>query len=274
MPRNAAPGTAVGFAMPDDVREELLRAQQESMTTFQQIPRVKVMAAGARLFEFDDNNETVREFTGVVLHAHPRNLLWDKPYGEDRPEEDRGPACSAPDGRFGTPRAGFQHIALPGNIDRFRDGRALIAANGTERIECATCPYNAWNSKELIGGTGKGKATTNQRSVYILVPGRQMPVELILPPTSLKPFDAYCATLLNQQIPLQAVHTKFTQELGERGSLRWGVVKCEQVGFLEQVEFDDVLVKRRAFLGALEQQQVPVGVGREPGVDEEDDTPF
>ena len=270
MPRSNVPATqetpSTSLAIPDDIRADLLRSQAEQITSAQRLPRMKVMPAGAGLFEFTDDATTVRNFEGVVLNSHPRNVLWDKPYGEGRSDQEQeGPACVANDGRYGAPRPGFKHLGLPGNRGR-TPAEAEVRAMGSERIECATCPYNQWGSKGLLpelnaSPTAKGKAVTNQKAVYILLSDRELPVELVLPPTSLQAFDAYIAGLLNRGIPVQSVVTKFTQVRKEQGGLRWSVVQFEQGDNLDPDTFGQVLQKReryRSFTTPQDPANMPV----------------
>lgn len=231
------------LAIPNDIRDDLLRAQAEQIDSAPRLPRVKIMPAGANLFEFTDTNETVREFVGVVLNSHPRNVLWDRPYGERDPgadDEASHPACTAPDGRNGTPRTGFQHAAL-GQV-----------ATGAELIACATCPYNAWGSAQLVGQPGRGKGCTNQRSVFVLVEGRAVPVELPLPPTSLRSYDEYLTNLIGRQVPVQSVVTRFYLERRESASgLRWSVARFESSRTLDGDEFEAVIEARSRFRGSI-----------------------
>lgn len=243
-------------SLPDDVRADLLRAQKGMIGDTQRLPMVKIMPAGAGLYEFVDTSDTLRSFRGVILGSHARNVLWDKAYGDETPrprneqgeEETSQPACRSADGVFGVPRQGFAHAAL-----QRRGATTVTAAVGTERIDCRTCPYNQWGSKRLIpeimrpGDSGKGKAVTNQRAVYALVEGREAPVMLVLPPTSISAFDEYLATLLNRGIPVQATFTLFTQEVKERGRLKWAQATFSQGEFLTQDAFSRVLAKRAEY---------------------------
>jgi hypothetical protein len=196
------------LVVPDDVRADLLRSQAESIGTPQRLPQIRLMPAAAGLYEFKDTNETPREFRGVILGSHARNVLWDGAYGDERPEADRGPACQSRDGKIGVPRAGFHHAALGTNAP----------AAGDEMIECASCPYNSFGSKRMISenGSPKGKAVTNQRSVYVAIEGRRSPMELVIVSTSIPPFDEYLNSLLQREIPVQSVVTLFKQELKNR----------------------------------------------------------
>jgi hypothetical protein len=242
--------------LPEDVRRDLLRAQQGMIGDTQPLPQVKIMAAGAGMYEFTDTNETVREFEGVILGSHARNVLWDRPYGTQlppgAPDEDKLPVCSSRDGKTGIPRRGFAHAALQGRV-----------ATGTESIDCKRCPYNQWGSKGLIpallragagetAATAKGKAVVNQRAVYFLVQGRQTPVELILPPTSISALDEYLAMLLNRGMPVQAVLTRMSQDVQQRGGLRWAQATFAQGDLLDAAAFHRALETRTAFKNQIE----------------------
>lgn len=266
VPTTGTPDTAL--VMADDVRADLLRAQRGMIDERQRLPQVRIMAAGVALYEFSDTHETVRDFQGIVLGAHPRNVLWDKPYGQQGNGQEQAavPACSSNDGKFGIPRQGFRHAALRGAV-----------ATGSERISCRECPYNNWGSKGLIPEllragetveTVKGKAVVNQRAVYVAVEGRLAPVELILPPTSITAFDEYLAVLLNRNIPVQAVLTTFTQEVKSRGQLRWGQAKYEQGDSLSRDAFSRVLAMRQEWLPTIEgthEEMVVAADVAEPG---------
>lgn len=276
MPRNQQPATppaaeqpspSSALTVPADIMRDLLQAQRGMIGERQRLPQVKIMGAGAGLYEFADTNDTVRTFRGVILGSHMRNVLWDKAYGDEAPrprggddEEQKGrPACVSGDGVTGVPREGFAHAAL-----QPRDASPTatpVVARGTERISCRTCPYNQWGSKRLIpelmrpGDSGKGKAVTNQRAVYILVEGREAPVMLILPPTSITAFDEYLTTLLNRGIPVQATFTTFTQEIKERGRLKWAQATFAQGDALNQESFSRVLAKRNEYRSHLDGRQ-------------------
>ena len=216
--------------LPPETMAHLLREQRAAILTVLRLPAIKVLPAAACMFEFADTNETMRTFEGIILHAHPRNVFWDQPYGEGpstaAPDEANGPACQSDDGWRGAPREEFVHLAL---------GRA---AQPGELVACNSCRYNAWGSASLVPGKqGKGKACTNQRSVYVLVDGRRAPMELVLSPTSQRALDEYLATLLNHGTPVASVRTIFKQDRQERGRLAWATVTFTRG---EALAFDDL----------------------------------
>jgi len=247
--------------LPVSIREDLLAAQAESIENVT-LPRVKIMGAAACLYEFGDTNDTERSFTGVILNYHPRNVMWDKPYGEERAEgEDSSPACSSVNNVVGHPRRGFEHKMLE------------ETANGTESINCKECKYAQWGSKRLISekGNAKGKACTNQRSLYIMMDDRATPVELTLPPTSLAGYDEYLMSLVNKTLPVQSVVTKFSQEKKEKKGLEWAQATFEMVAELDGEQFTKIMELREQFSAVIAPEDV-VPVLSEEGKDS--DLPF
>lgn len=266
MPRNretepVETSSSTALTLPDDVLQDLLRAQRESIETPQLLPQIRVMQNGIGLFEFKDvAGETQPRFSGIVLNSHAKNVLWDHGFGDQVPDNEKFPACSAPDGKYGTPREGFVHEAL---------GRP---ANGTEMIECATCPYNKFGTgdKLIANRNRKGKAVTNQRSVYILVQGRESPLELVLPSTSMAALDEYQATLLNRRIPIQAVVTEFGQAVKTKGTLRWGIVTFRMERALTNDEFTEVMTARSQYWQSITPPEVMLSTTGLPGIPVED----
>lgn len=276
------PGTTALDALPDDIKADLLREQMESMDSIQRLPRMKILPAGVGYFEFEDTpGDTIKEFLAVIVGHHKRNVLWDKKFGghEHVPEDESGPACSSPDGIHGIPRAGFKHEGLP---------EGMKVADGFTMVACGTCPYNRWGTgnKLITSNSPKGKAVTNQRSIYLLTEGRMLPTELILPPTSLPPFDQYMVSMANRGTPLPAVLTKLTQEIVvTKNGTRYAKCKFSMERLLNVEEFANVQEKRQQFRNAMTttaQQQVQAEMAKAESTialvedDEEgdEDTPF
>jgi len=65
-----------------------------------------------------------------------------------------------------------------------------ISGRDVQAESCASCPKNAFGS-----GKGDGKACVNQIRTYWFIKGYQLPVEMMIPPTSLKAFSAYLTSL-------------------------------------------------------------------------------
>lgn len=279
MPRNSRsendePGTSL--ALPADIMNDLM-AQNAGMveSSFEKFPQVKLLRDSPK-FEFNDDDSVVAKFYGVILNAHSRNVLWDKPFGSapaSSSSDAEGPGCNSVDGRYGTPRIGFRHAALGGE-----------PATGLERIECRSCPYNQWKSKELIGGSGNGKAVSNQRMVYILPMTeageltRETPVSLTLSSMSSKPLDEYIRSALNRNnMPVQAILTEFAGVRVTKGALAWNQVTFKMARALTQDEFLAVIQRRGTYLGQMTPtSQPPEAVMEDAQVlnNDDDDMPF
>lgn len=122
--------------------------------------RVKIPSGGMLQFEIpsDDPDHPTYSPTlvGVILHNHAHCAYW--PEGSD--DDDNKPICSSVDGKQG--------IGTPG---------------GT----CATCALNSFGS----ASKGNGKACKNMRVLYLLRSNDYMPIQINLPPTSIRPWKDF-----------------------------------------------------------------------------------
>lgn len=235
--------TAIARLMTDEQRAELLRVQQSSIHTPVDLVRMSVLGSGACQFELSDvPGKTFPEVTGIILHAHPSNVLWDKPYGsqpDPTDEKSRLPACSSNDDEWGIPREGFAHAGLP----------AGEVGDGIRRVACATCPYNHWGTGNLFSPqrSAKGKAVANQRRIYIMLEGRNSPVVLTVPPSSIGAFDQYSNGLLDKGIPLQAVLTHFSQHRTGRPGNIYAALDFKVAGDLSPELFQEAMKRREQY---------------------------
>ena len=155
-------------AMPEAefTQEELAEDMDGLQISF---PRVKSPAGGALQFEIpsDDpeNPDYAKTLVGVILFHHPNNAYW--PEGSEY-DDNATPLCSSVDGKLG--------IGEPGG-------------------SCAVCALNQFGS----AAEGNGKACKNMRVLYLLRSGEFMPLQVTLPPTSLKPFREF----MNQSFMLR-----------------------------------------------------------------------
>ena len=158
-----ATATRGNFILPHAVEttftaEELAEDMDGIQLNFQQ---VKVPAGGALQYEIPtedpDNPDYNRYLEGVILYHHPSNAFW--PEAEDgENDENAPPQCQALEGKLGR--------GSPGGL-------------------CASCGYNRFGTR------GKGKACKNMHMVYLLRSGEFMPLQISLPPTSIKPFNEF-----------------------------------------------------------------------------------
>lgn len=130
-------------------------------------PRVKIPSGGSLQFEIpsDDpeNPDYSKTLEGIILFNHPNNAYW--PEGSEY-DDTATPLCSSVDGKLG--------VGTPGG-------------------SCTSCALNLFGSAT----EGKGKACKNMRVLYLLRSGEFMPLQLILPPTSIKPFTEFMNLAFN-----------------------------------------------------------------------------
>lgn len=152
------------FVLPDlvtstDFSDEELSDSMDGLNL--SFPRVKIPGGGALQFEIPtgdpDNPDYAKTLEGIILYQHSANSFW--PEGHDY-DENVPPQCQSMNGKLG--------IGTPGGL-------------------CAGCQYNQFGS----GSNGKGKACKNMRVLYLLQSGEYLPIQLTLPPTSLRPFSEF-----------------------------------------------------------------------------------
>lgn len=131
--------------------------------------RIKIPSGGNLVFEIptDDpeNPNYEKTIEGVLLFHHDSNAYW--PEGSEY-DENTAPLCSSVNGKQG--------IGEPGGL-------------------CAMCGMNQYGT----ASEGRGKACKNMRMLYLLQSGECVPIQISLPPTSLKPFK----TFINQAFLLR-----------------------------------------------------------------------
>lgn len=169
--QNNQSGTAIientPFILPAPMDEsfsadELSEDMEGLRLTF---PKVKIPGGGVTQFEMASDNperpDYIPELEGILLYNHSANAYWED--GEEY-DDNTPPLCQSLDGKIG---------------------------HGTPGGLCASCGYNAFGS----AAKGKGKACKNMRTLYLLRSGEFMPLQISLPPTSIKPYNAFYNTV-------------------------------------------------------------------------------
>lgn len=123
--------------------------------------RAKIPGGGVLQFEMpgDDPENPDYEATleGVILFNHSANSYW--PAGSEY-DDNSPPQCQSVDGKMG--------YGDPGGI-------------------CETCVNNRFGSDPK----GNGKACKNMRMLYLLRSGEMLPIQVSLPPTSIRPYTNF-----------------------------------------------------------------------------------
>ena len=201
-----------GFQFPEvaSVHDDGL---EEDMTDiFLTFERVRVPSGGGIIFEIEgddpDNPETTRELVGVIVDHHAVRTYWSNQYsGEKTP-----PDCYSNNGHIG--------IGDPGG-------------------DCASCPLNQFGS----GPNGRGKACKSQRVIYILRDGEPFPIQLTLPPTSLKNFNTYFNKLTRKGRKTYGVVTKITlKKVKNKDNIEYSEVQFASVRELSPEEKANAII--------------------------------
>ena len=139
--------------------------------------RIKMPGAGGAQYIMpgeEDDLETVKEFSAVILYHHPMLCYYKNDYnGGNAP-----PDCGSLDGEVG--------VGDPGG-------------------QCATCPLNQFGS-----GKNGSKACKNKRRLYLLREGEVFPLLMSLPTGSLGSFTQYIKRLLAKGRKANSVVTRFS----------------------------------------------------------------
>ena len=240
--------TAMGLDAPsDDLSEDM----EGLRLTF---PKVKIPGGGVLQFEMASDNpdrpDYIPELEGILLFNHSANAYWQEgaEYDNDTP-----PLCQSVDGKIGH--------GDPGGL-------------------CASCGFNAFGSAE----NGRGKACKNMRTLYLLRSGEFMPLQISLPPTSIKPYNAfYNSVFALRRRPIYGSIIRIGLKKASSNGYDYGVatfckvrdlsgeeleaVKAYADGFREQVKgmLSEQAASRELEAGAVEVAPAPMDLPNNEG---------
>ena len=166
--------------------------------------RVKIPGGGNLQFEIrgddPDNPDYERKLVGVILHHHFANAYW--PDGSEY-DDNVPPFCQSFDGKQG--------YGEPGGV-------------------CAACAFNQFGST----ANGSGKACKNMRQIYLLRSGEYLPLQLSLPPTSLRPFNDFMnLAFVARRRPSYSAIVEIGLKRAESGGYTYSVATFRKVRELE-----------------------------------------
>lgn len=179
------------------------------------LPQIKILSQ-AQMFELP-GGETVKRFSGIIIDSRRANAYWSKSMSESG--AGNAPDCFSFDG---------------------------VRPHGENPISkvCAACPMNKYGSEPGKNGeNGLGKACKNMRRIHVLLDGNILPFRLTLPPTSLKPHDAYMVDLSNRRRPYPTVVTEISlAKAKNKGGIEYGQVQMAMAG---EINDRDTLIEIR-----------------------------
>jgi hypothetical protein len=219
---------------------ETIREELDGLDGFR-FDEVKIPSGGSLAFEVPgDDPETPEMATsieGIIAYHHSANARWEGNYTGD--SESNAPVCISNDGVLGYGPAGC--------------------------TACKECPYNEFGSAD----DKVGKACKNMKRVYILRSGETLPLVLVLPPTSIRPFREYLGRLVKRGKKPSGVITRVTlkKEKSQTGII-FSRACFEKTADLSGTEIAQIADVRSALENFLSQQRPPEtgdpdGIGHE-----------
>ena len=189
-------------ALDSDFSSEDLADDMDGLQLTMQ--RVKIPGGGNLQFEIrgddPDNPDYERKLVGVILHHHFANAYW--PDGSEY-DDSVPPLCQSFDGKQG--------YGVPGGV-------------------CAACAFNQFGST----ANGSGKACKNMRQIYLLRSGEYLPLQLSLPPTSLRPFNDFMnLAFVARRRPSYSAIVEIGLKRAESGGYTYSVATFRKVRDLE-----------------------------------------
>lgn len=189
-------------ALDSDFSSEDLADDMEGLQLTMQ--RVKIPGGGNLQFEIrgddPDNPDYERKLVGVILYHHLANAYW--PEGSEY-DDNVPPFCQSFDGKQG--------YGEPGGV-------------------CAACAFNQFGST----ANGSGKACKNMRQIYLLRSGEYLPLQLSLPPTSLRPFNDFMnLAFVARRRPSYSAIVEIGLKRPESGGYTYSVATFRKVRDLE-----------------------------------------
>lgn len=172
------------------------------------LDRIKVPAGGGTTWEVPswDGAKAMSSLEGIILHVTRRRAYWKSADPSGDP-----PDCSSSDCING--------VGDPGGA-------------------CESCPLNQFGSSQRNGKAGRGKACKETAIAFLLMPGQNLPVAIIVPPGSLKVFKQH---RLKLPVAYYACTHKITlKKEKNRDGIGYAQIAWQMTGQLNVEEVDRV----------------------------------
>lgn len=219
----------VPAGMDLDTFEILLKENMEGLE-HPEFPIIKILHAGALLFQlpFDEGEpKQVKGFQAQILLHQRVNAYWEKSY--DETGGGVPPNCASLDG-----------------------------ISNLVGVDCLNCPHNQFGSEILKDGSkGKGKACKNMMRIFIRIGKDLLPSLLVVPPTSLKAYNAYAVKLTQKAKPLITVLTKFSLESAQnKTGIKYSKLVCVMEEVLDEISIKGGMTLRKMYDVHMKQKPI------------------
>lgn len=233
-------------AMPVDERASALQAylqevRQSVAGITPEFPRIKFPTGGSPYWNLP--NGPLPKFTGVILGHFPNRAFWNSQEITNSPPDCKSTDMRVPDSGVGP----------------------------TGAKTCADCPKSKWES----GKEGRGKACKEIVNVFIKREGL-VPWHLTIPPTSIKIYNAYVISLVNDKEPksLTSLETIFELDTKRGAAATYAILKPSEGRRLKWAEMRAAMKLRDQFIDQMKQRGIDEEVVKsEASVDVVEETP-
>jgi hypothetical protein len=220
------------------------------------LPKAKMPSTGGGAFTLpgpDGEDDMVKAIEGVIVHAQPRRVFFEKSFDED---PNGKPKCYSLDGKVGGPNGEFA-------------GRS-----------CKNCPF------AKFGPNNERPQCTQRLELYILQKDALLPLVLNLPPTSLQNWRKYKTFLFGRgfgayQYVITQIGLKTEETQGGRRATKAVFKPVHSLGKVEREKIAEYIAGIKPFIErtSAEDQQAqfgdePADLNAEPVDINPDDIPF
>jgi len=172
----------------------LAEMDQEGLAGFEFKPlRIKFPTGGSTSAFVLSDDDMLKAPVDVIVAVAQRKRRY---YPSKDPVAGQAPLCASPDGQNGYFDAESAQVqaALAAPVRH----PALAVVDPTRIAgpwQCASCPLSDWGT---AGDGSRGQACKEGRALLVIIRGWAMPAVLTLPPTSVKPWDAFASGMLQR----------------------------------------------------------------------------
>jgi len=209
--------------------------------------------------------------TGVILASRMVRVFFPRMAHEEDTQkltEITGgrPFCSSQDYVHG------EITDVESDDELFNIIKSKIAEGAGNCVGEHGCPLNKWESTEILGRSGRGKACAELRRLLFWRPGMRVPAIFPVPTSSIKAWDGYCSALGTIGLMHNRVVTDITAEVKSATGMKWSVLKFGMASKLQdEDEMLEELVSEVVFRGkksSLMSSLIDLFKGRDIAVDE------
>lgn len=219
--------------------EALALAEEAEETTAYDLQPLQVKIAPGGVGQFQIGEEMAKSFVAIAAVSQKVRGYWPAKEPGKNP-----PICSSRDSITGVLNASMSEadIEVAMKVQHPHPGIVALSQAGAvlpDSFECARCPLSEF------GSDGRGQACKSMIRLLLIVDGYALPAIMSLPPTSNKPWSAFCSGLKGRGKHYFFVKTRFDLDKTQTPTgIAYNTVRVSLAGDLTDEEKRDVLELR------------------------------